>query len=957
MGGRFDKWLARPATLKLLRSIVHDEVPLRPIRKTRRCLYTSHRRCSVVTADLPHELELDEKPVVSHQTNELRDVKKAPTSASETAYYDYVPTGESKIRDLRYYTALTRSRSDESPIPARDQADTGSANVWRTPVSSRYTQPTNIEELACAIAPVDCENDLTNIKAILEDLIDRGISIPITGPSAEKVWDAFLRAATTHAVPFAARSDFQELLYRYAIRIKRVTGQQYSQLHTRIVGSYLRHPTTGSSLYCDNAPDWHKRFLDDGLARPEVVLSLIDDILQSRTPSIALETWKTLYLLNSRRSRRGWYSRCMLKLHPGTALHSEMKAFLAGAGAKPHSTKADYAIQAGPAALASAALSQSKDVWQHETRAEQASKDIKLSAPEVVPFSLESSKDLAGEAHSVEGVETSTTSSRPIEAVRSQSEQATTTEPHVQSKSARRNTDSLEAEQTAANMTPDSFFTRRNMSLSLGAVHGISEKHIGDHFCARIFATQLFPLSMSIASLRLLGVERIGTLSVREIALRSPYPDVFLNNVSQVRSQGIKLDDSVFLQLLQQVAAQNDLKGYQALLQSDQHPDNYQNVELQTQCSCEYEDTGQWLLLQISLQALALNGLNTQMQTWNALLRKKVTEDDMRAIRQCYRSMCISNIQITPHTLRRIRDLLPARAAGKGEAHIEAAGQRRDFVTSAHMRAAELGLCPDRGAWKELLKRYGMAGAIDKLVRCVLWLGELPCRPGRSRGLAQAQRGLHMVDSILDTAMQKAIVWWCWRASVQRCQSTVWQSDVTVWQSDATAASLEYQTRNVAIATPSEPWAKGIAVLRDLKNIGINVKPSTVREAIRQQLWTIFGPGHSARTSNDTIALRNNIQLADYIKHVNVVWPGVLPIDEELLTSKADTHAALLVAVFGSRRILSRQGRIQVDVESWASTQHPLAMTEGYRDALHERQRHRIESWINNKTRSARTSL
>lgn len=843
------------------------------------------------------------------------------------------------INDARETSrALVNDVRDRSR-PSTDHGDaTENENEPMITATGPAAAPTNIAELATLVEYEERNSGLAGLESVLKDLVEDGIGIPVTGPSAEKVWDAFLRVATTDASQYADAVRMRELLYGYAMIVKSETGQQYRHLHTQIVGYYLRSLPEKSSSYGFDAVQWHQRFLADEMARDGYIATLVEDVSQSVAPLEALEQWKTMYLQGS---LRRLYSRCMAQLQPGTILYKRMKEFLLAAGDRPSSAAADYAIEVGPAGLASIALSQISTSQSVTTMPARQPDGTKHQMPVTSPFSLRlptNTADKALQTSAATNMHSCSPPRRDSDAYEQHNLDATARDAPRQAYS-RTTTD------------PTSLaFTRSDMSLALGAVHGISEKHLGDQFCARVFATKLFPFSMSLISLRLLGVKHIGSLSICEIAQRSHRPEDLLNKLKQVKDEGIMLRDSVFLRLLQHVAEQNDHKGYHALLQSDQHPDNYDDPKLQTALLYEYEKSQQWMLVQLSLQALSFSGVRTKTKTWNAILRKKLAENDMRAVRQCYRSMYLHDVPLSIHTLRCIRDLLPLRKAGQRESHIKEAGLKRDFVASAYMRAIEVGHPLSVSAWRELLKRYGMAGDIDKLGRCIIWLAQLGCREATmlSNRPINTFQSSEDIPSLLDAAMQKAVIWWAWRAGVERQPFRSWSSDIA-------EDSFDYHTRGLVVDAPSQSWARGIALLRDLKNVGVKVEEAAVRKAIRQQLWTIFGPGHSTRKRNDVVALRNTLTLAEYIKYIHNIWPGLYTIDEKLMTGEADTHTALLLQVFGSRQSVSRKDRRYVQIRRWALTQHPRSMTQERRNTLNFRQAMRTSAsssyWVGRRAK------
>lgn len=440
-------------------------------------------------------------------------------------------------------------------------------------------------------------------------------------------------------------------------------------------------------------------------------------------------------------------------------------------------------------------------------------------------------------------------------------------------------------------------FTRQTMNSLLGEVHGITEKHYSDQFCAKVLATRFFSLQTCLKVLQVLGVQQLGSLAILELARRMDSPSEIFEHLNHLREIGVQVPDSSLLRLVKHCASSNDTALLSHLLASDQHPDEFANTKLQKRLLMIAVDEKDWLSMELSLMALTVAGQRMDTNYWNVLMRHHINEADFRSCRRVFAALRLRQISLSAQTVDSMfRNILPTRVAGHGPAtrtRVTGASPSEvmDFAILASTYSAECGERVHPRLFSELLKRCGMTGQTAALERLLMWIGRFF---SATRIAASPYLGAYSIrvagkrpfDAIMQSNMQKAIVMWEWNAAV--LQQASWQP---------TFEPLTNNSTTIHDPLTSCPWFRGVQVLRHLRDEGHPIGKRIVREAVLDQLWKLFGPGFSIRRINKVMQSRNNISLYQYIADANSVWPDLLP---EL---RSDGHIEdSLQAFFGKRR-------------------------------------------------------
>lgn len=480
--------------------------------------------------------------------------------------------------------------------------------------------------------------------------------------------------------------------------------------------------------------------------------------------------------------------------------------------------------------------------------------------------------------------------------------------------------------------------TRASMNTIVGDVHGIKPKEISDHFCARLFATRAFSVELVIKALSMFGVEKLGTLALREMAIRAGSLVELSNKLSDLKTHGISTGDHVYSQIVLRVVKEGQTSLWNVLLESDQHPESYDDVATQEALLTSFLEQRQWAQAHISLLALSLAGAHSSVRAWNLLLQHYLQHHEYRPMLNTFQNMQSQGLPLLQLSVRDIFwHVLPERQQGKRP--MKGRGpiffDPLDFVTNALIYGSERGANVHHLKWKEILKRYGMDHRWNDVERLVLWLVEhysieksASILGLNSRFYFHRKRAIlrtFTLRNIFNSSMRQALLVWGFRsASIRRQLRPVKFQKRNSDKEDLANVNVQY-----------EPWAKGLALLRRLNMKDTRFSIDDARKAFRLRMWILFGPAYSTLGVNNEARRENRLSLAHYIRHANEVWNGLVDwIDPALLKKDQENNKLLLPAFFGVVRRVSSKRREYVDVRAWLQRSAVLKSNNIYEKRL-----------------------
>ena len=430
--------------------------------------------------------------------------------------------------------------------------------------------------------------------------------------------------------------------------------------------------------------------------------------------------------------------------------------------------------------------------------------------------------------------------------------------------------------------------SREIMNEQLGEIHGIAPIRLSDSFCARLFATRMFPVDALIKGLHMMATETIGPLSLREIALRENCDTgAICQHIDSLRATGISLGNSTYCTLIRNWAMENRCEILQSLVYCDLHPDTFADVNLQERLLAQYYDENDPVKIERTLAVLTTGYSESNLQhvRTNLIFRCQITLGMREKVLATLEEMKRMSITVTPRSSRHLRiHWLSRRQVGRRAWRT----QELSILVQVKQMAMQSGRPVPTIAWREILRRLGMAGRLIEFETLALWLvswysrpvtnaahrrrvmlsdrhGQAPIQghtPQRGPQTDYFQRSLGTLFTI---AAQQAIVAWGFQHSVPPREPT----------------RKRQQTSTTEVG-PSQPgstssihWTWGLHLLHKLKEHGLPVHQGVVARACRQRLYVLFGEGSSVHKINRLSrakAVSESHSIEMYIEKMKEIW-------------------------------------------------------------------------------------
>ncbi|GAB7351513.1 hypothetical protein MBLNU459_g2156t1 [Dothideomycetes sp. NU459] len=496
-------------------------------------------------------------------------------------------------------------------------------------------------------------------------------------------------------------------------------------------------------------------------------------------------------------------------------------------------------------------------------------------------------------------------------------------------------------------------FSRQHMSTLVGDVHGIRQRKVGDAFCARLFATNAFSVDLVISGLRLLGLETIGSLALREIAARAQTLSEYISAVRAIETAGIVVEQTTFSRALRKFAEHGEQENFQMLVQSDRHPDTYDNGQLQQQLFTSFVAAGKMSEAHATLAVLSIDHPDPNQLSWNLLLKTHARRNDRRRVLQALHEMRLLSVPVSDKSLSHVfygclRQRAPSkRPTVQGRIEHQTHQSDLDFVTNVFLDVLKSGQYVRPARWRELLRRYGMTNRLQSLERLSFWLGtyysrhvkieEMSCISilQQPRAMSPENQYLpthlktshpsHPFSEIFSIALLRAIVAWGFKSAARPIQRGSKLEAPSIIPHGHASHSTSYE------------WARGIELIRDLRDrYGLHVNSAVLKELRREvviRLWMLYGPGRSDSKLNRVARRVNRLPLCQYVRHIERVWDDekrpFFNVPRELLERGSVAEANLYFAIF------KRTKRPRKDVKD-AGAHVPSGRLSGLHDDLYD---------------------
>jgi len=442
------------------------------------------------------------------------------------------------------------------------------------------------------------------------------------------------------------------------------------------------------------------------------------------------------------------------------------------------------------------------------------------------------------------------------------------------------------------NSSSKTTLSRFFMNKVLGEKHGIRQKYISDRTCAKAFATGAFSVEFVVKSLSAFGVEAIGPLALRELGARVDDPIELMKHIRMLQKLGMKIEDCVFSQLVLKLASEEKVDLLKSLLASDQHPEVFEDKELQKKLLSQHIKLEDWETAHIALLTLTHGHHDTVQQGYNVLLQARIETGELTQVHALLDDMIQHKITILPQSLKRaFFAWVPRRRPGHRSVTQEHKSRGLDDFMTLLIRIMRQGVSVEPVHWRQPLIYLGMEGRLADLEMLFVWLvlhyqKQWSCLNSTEKRREQRK--------LFDTGLQKATVAWGFMSINKPVPHAILSrtlgdpeslpmpncSSFTTYVQGDLPGTTTIPAGNVFASISSgtffpyrkAPWTRGVALLKVLKHCGLDVNTDSVRKMCNQRMTQLFGRDVSHRPTNRRARLRNRTKLTQMLAHLNLVW-------------------------------------------------------------------------------------
>ncbi|MCJ1364697.1 hypothetical protein MMC16_003812 [Acarospora aff. strigata] len=417
--------------------------------------------------------------------------------------------------------------------------------------------------------------------------------------------------------------------------------------------------------------------------------------------------------------------------------------------------------------------------------------------------------------------------------------------------------------------------SREIMNRMLGEAHSITPKTFSDEFCARLFATRAFSVNTVLSGLRMLGMEAIGPLSLREIASRDGTTRAVAARMDQLKDFDISIGTSTFSKLVKQLALGNKQDLLTDLLSSDQHPDTLEDRNFQESLLASYHKAQNWRKFNSTMAILtSYSRDDPSTEKWNLMLRTHLRERSLPEALQTLEDMRIERVPVLPLSNNLMRaGLLRPRKVGRRPNPFSGQFDDLGYIIGLWQGVLRGGGYVPPLAWREVFRRLGQTGRLKEFEKLVLWLVVWYSPNGSVTAPAElvpiashpSNEPRSLVSSEYSAFRPTTLSAYDLQHPYRIMLSDVQQEAIIAWG---------FQT--LAQQSSTVPWTWGLRLLLKLREQGVVVLEASVRSAVKDRFKVLFGTGRSAVPVNRLAQANNPHSLQDMTTEITSIWPTLL---------------------------------------------------------------------------------
>lgn len=444
---------------------------------------------------------------------------------------------------------------------------------------------------------------------------------------------------------------------------------------------------------------------------------------------------------------------------------------------------------------------------------------------------------------------------------------------------------------------------------------GMRPKKVDDEFCARLFATRALTINFATNCILMMDCDEIGPLSMREMAFRSSDCKTVVENIGKIVDAGMAIKNTTYCRAIMRFALQNNQDLLQSLLETDQHPDNFDDEVLQHKLLKSYIRANDRPGIRRTLAMLTISKLNAESEGWNIMVRT-VSDGEtgpwnnrMAALSHLLEEGEMRGFKISRKTLGVLQQQLRPRKPAHAPQTLPEPGVHDDiWFTNVCCLALKTGTKVEPFRWRELFRRFGMTERFDHVYHLALWLANFYMTTHNLPEDLLRDFNHHFNPDRYCLALTNSAS----RGPEPRQPTDLRPSQPghplrEIFNGHQLRAFVAWSIRRDFIL-PHNPnrkrkhfWARGLVLLRMLRQNDVCVSVHDVRKELNTQLVRLFGrhdPLLRRNLGQYHRARRNNpYTLAEMVQQANEAY-GSFPegVSEEPLLDLDKTRKLVLAA-------------------------------------------------------------
>ncbi|KAI2602438.1 hypothetical protein GGR54DRAFT_504485 [Hypoxylon sp. NC1633] len=448
-----------------------------------------------------------------------------------------------------------------------------------------------------------------------------------------------------------------------------------------------------------------------------------------------------------------------------------------------------------------------------------------------------------------------------------------------------------------------------------GETFGISVKKYNDRLGAKWLASSWVSLDIAISTISALGVEQIGPLSLQSIALREGTPGGVLQRIEQLRKQGISVVDSNYSRLMLHLAGIRDEELLLDLLNSDLHPDVFDDSELQARLIVSTAMSKEWRTHRLLLATRLVVMEKSAREAANALAYAFILRRDQKGLSRLLDDMKAMDITVDSRQTMLIFNNLVSEAKSTF-----LSPDSLYFYLSISRQLTYMDVPVPVRCWRKILFCLARQRRIDDLENVCIELvdiftsfqssrpGFVPVHPENIPEPMQkplsgvdnllgvyvpldlpTRTPLHPLRQIFDNKMLGTIMRCSFYSSPRRQSSAV-----------PTMQGFRQQSGDFF-------GGRAVRLVRTLRDRGLFVDKERVATWVKLRLVTLYGPGYPITRTSRVVRAKNALTLREMKSLLDEAWGGEFLPPAEKLQEQIEWRGLKVAAQ--NRKYLQDRGR------------------------------------------------